>query len=178
VEYVVFERERRTESLYYGDDRSGTPRPVTHTLLRQIVTEWPRTTATPAGPAKILMVSRSMVVTSLVTYEQLTLGVLVSLFAVEAALRAALESAGLSSHDKDGRDLSWNGLVQRAASNRIIARRPDGLGRDLWDYGRQLRNKFAHPESQPVLTYAAALPLIEQSHRLVAEVFPESIPST
>lgn len=158
--------------MCYGTHPDGTPQLVTLETLTVEVAGWPTTAATPDGTARVLKASRSMVLTSLVAYEQLTTAVLVSLIGVESALRLRLRAAGLESTDKRGRELAFNDLVSRAAHHGLVQRTPDEHGLDLWDYGRQLRNRFAHPETQPVLPYAAALPMIKQSHRLVADVFP------
>jgi hypothetical protein len=89
-------------------------------------------------------------------YEFLTIGVLVSLQAVEAALRHELKEDG-----------SLARLIQRAAKLEIIT--SDEAER--LDAGRRLRNDFSHPSGGTVWTYGMTAPLIESSHALVAKLF-------
>ncbi len=86
-------------------------------------------------------------------YEFLTVGVLVSLQAVEAALRYRL-----------GTDQSFARLIERAVELDIIT--ADDAGR--LDAGRQLRNDFSHPSVRHAWTYGTTAPLIEASHAFVA----------
>jgi hypothetical protein len=41
---------------------------------------------------------------------------------------------------------------------------------DLRHTGRILRNGFSHPKQQPVLPLGMAAPMVETSHRLIAEI--------
>lgn len=173
--FVVLAQDSRVAIMCYGLDDRGLPKPVDQTLLLQETETWPRTASTPEGPAMLLHAARSMVVTSLAAYEQLATAVLVSLQAVEAALRARLTMAGVV--ESSDRRMAWQRLHTLAVDHGFIVPSRDEDGKDLLDYGRRLRNSFSHPRGQVHMTYAMALPNIATSHRMVARIFPDQAPT-
>jgi hypothetical protein len=173
-EFVVFRRDPVTYGMCYGLDEEGRPRRVNQATLQAEMAAWPGTPTTPDDVRALLGKSRIAALCSLVGQELLTDAVLSSLHAVEAALRQRIEESGASSANARGEPLAWSDLFQRAISLGLIAREPDDANRDLIDYGRHLRNSLSHPTSVMYMPYAAALPLIETSHRLVARLFPDS----
>jgi hypothetical protein len=114
--------------------------------------------------------ARRAALASLSAYEQLPLAVLVSLQAVEAALRGRLQQAGYPTTGRNGAPLGWDALWAKAQAAGLISADLDQHGKDLLDYGRRLRNMYSHPDAAYVMTYAAALPLIETSHRMVNRI--------
>jgi hypothetical protein len=160
--------------MCYGLDEEGHPRRVNQIILQAEMATWPGTPATPDNVRALLGKSRIAALCSLAGRELLTDAVLSSLHAVEAALRQRIQESGGSSVNVRGKPLAWSDLFQRAISLGLVGREPDELNRDLIDYGRNLRNSLSHPTSVIYMPYAAALPLIETSHRLVARLFPDS----
>ncbi len=78
------------EMFVGGWDARGHHIPMNPGALRRSADEWPTTEATPEGVARLLRTSRDLYVASFYAYEFLTVGVLWSLLAVEAALRLRL----------------------------------------------------------------------------------------
>lgn len=50
---------------------------------------------------------------------------------------------------------------------------PDSIA-DLADAGAELRNSFSHPLTQTALTLGMAVPMLENTHRLVALLMNEA----
>ncbi|GAA1506382.1 hypothetical protein GCM10009677_43580 [Sphaerisporangium rubeum] len=158
--------------MCYGLDNAGLPRHITQIVLQDVIATWVVTPTTPGNISNLLRKSRIAVLCSLVGRELLSDGVLSSLHAVEAALRQRIVDSGASGVDRRGAPLAWNNLFQRAVSLGLLNREPDEADRDLIDYGRELRNSLSHPSAVLYLTYAAALPLMETSHRVVSRLYP------
>lgn len=170
---ISFEPDPRTALMcVLGAD--GQPRPIDIGSLEAVTESWPTSEVTPIGPAAMLKLARDTVVTSLVVYEQLNVAVFWSLLAVEAAIRAKLTGAGHATANIKGKPMGWADLFNRAVSYGLIPVGSDGAPSDIWDAGRQLRNRFAHPEQMSVFSYGMALPMVRTSHVLVAELFPSS----
>jgi hypothetical protein len=141
-------------------------------MLQNVMAGWLVTPETPDNVRNLLHKSRTAALCGLVGRELLTDGVLSSLHAVEAALRQRILASGASVLNTQGRPLSWNDLFLRAASLGLLAREADEAGRDLIEYGRELRNRLSHPSDVMYLPYGTALRLIEASHRIVTRLFP------
>jgi hypothetical protein len=124
--------------------------------MRAHAATWPRAATTPAGISGLLKTSRDLYICSYFAYEFLTIGVLVSIQAVEAALRLKLSSK--ARFVTLARNALAQGLITQDQYDRL-------------DAGRQLRNLFSHPSQQEVWTYGMAAPSIEASHQIVAELF-------
>ncbi|KAB8185995.1 hypothetical protein [Microbispora catharanthi] len=166
-EFVVLRRDPVTNGMCYGVDDEGSPRRINQTVLQEVIATWPVAPTTPDNILSLLQKSRIAVLCSLAGRELLMDGVLSALHAVEAALRQRIEASGESVSNRHGKPLAWGDLFQRAVSLGLLEREPD----DLLDYGRNLRNRLSHPSQVMYLPYAAALRLIETSHRLVARLY-------
>lgn len=145
-------------SLFIGGfDANGQPMPMSPGRLRHTAGTWALSTATPPGIADLLKTSRALFVQSYFAYEFLTLGVLVSLQAVETSLRVRLEQPRERFHR----------LIDRGASDGLY----DDVTRERLHAGRELRNLFSHPDEQVVWSYGMTAPLIAGSHEIVAALF-------
>jgi hypothetical protein len=111
---------------------------------------------TPQEIALLLKTSRDLFTLSYFAYEFLTIGVLVSLQAVEASPRHRLQTK-----------MALARLIQRAAELEVIT----SDDADRLDAGRKLRNDFSHPSGGVAWTYGMTAPLIKSSHALVAKLF-------
>jgi len=141
-----------------GVDEAGPTRPMGPGRLREIATAWKVTCATPSGVTGLLKTSRELFIHSHVVYEFLTLGVLLSLQAVETSLKVRLAVARLS----------FEKLIDRGAAGGLF----DIDVQERRHAGRELRNLFSHPEQETVWSYGMTAPLIARSHEVVAHLFP------
>jgi hypothetical protein len=64
----------------------------------------------------------------------------------------------------------FRALIRKARQEGIL---PDSIA-DLADAGAELRNSFSHPLTQTALTLGLAVPMLENTHRLVALVMNEA----
>jgi hypothetical protein len=152
------EPDARMSLFIGGFDANGQPLPMSPGRLRSTAGTWALSTATPPGIADLLKTSRALFVQSYFAYEFLTVGVLVSLQAVETSLRVRLEQPRERFHR----------LIDRGASESLY----DDATRERLHAGRELRNLFSHPDEQVVWTYGMTAPLIAGSHDIVAALFP------
>lgn len=156
---------RMAMTLAGFDKHTGQPLPMNPGALRRSADRWPTTTATPEDVAGLLRTSRDLYVASFYAYEFLTVGVLWSLLAVEAALRLRL----------DGKEMdTFKTLVDRAHKRGLL----DDSAAEILDAGRELRNGFSHPDRQEVWSYGMAGPTIRTSHEVVTVLFSESEPQS
>ncbi|MGO4258148.1 hypothetical protein [Marmoricola sp. RAF53] len=139
-----------------GLDDDGLPVPLSPAILRTTTEDWPRASSTPAGVEGLLKTSRDLFVCSYFAYEFLTVAVLVSLQAVEAALRSSL-----------GSDQRLATLSKRARAEGLVTQEQF----EVLEAGRQLRNEFSHPAEPTVWTFGMAGPCIEVAHLVVADIF-------
>jgi hypothetical protein len=146
----------RMKFFIAGFDDCGQAIQLTPATLRARAATWPRGATTPDEIAGLLKTSRDLYIFSYFAYEFLTVGVLVSLQAVEAALRLKLSSRARFLNL--AHDALEQGLITEDQYERL-------------DAGRQLRNAFSHPSQQAVWTYGMAAPSIEASHQIVADLF-------
>jgi len=140
------------------DEHTGQPLPMNPGALRRSADQWPTTTATPDDVAGLLKTSRDLYVASSYAYEFLTVAVLWSLLAVEAALRLRLDGS-----EKD----TFKTLITAAHERGLL----DDEAAEVLDAGRRLRNGFSHPERQDAWSYGMAGPSIRTSHEVVALLF-------
>ncbi len=140
------------------DEHTGKPFAMNPGALRRNADEWPTTTATPDGVAGLLRTSRDLYVASFYACEFLTVSVLWSLLAVEAALRLRLNGK-----ERD----TFKTLVDRAHERGLL----DDSAAEVIGAGRELRNGFSHPERQEAWSYGMAGPTIRTSHVVVAQLF-------
>ncbi|MBQ1036310.1 hypothetical protein [Micromonospora sp. C81] len=171
MDLIVLRRDPRTIGMCFGWDVHGRPQPVTESSLRNLFAVLPPTERAPDGVQALLQAARDACIASLVSYNVLPFGVLASLHAIEAALRAKIELAGGSAEGRGRQPLPWRALWDRAVSLKLIAPEEDG-DEDIVETGRRVRNMFSHPKTSMVMPYAMALPMIITSHRVVARLFP------
>ena len=91
-------------------------------------------------------------------YEFLTIGVLVSLQAVETALRVHLNSGQ-----------QFKQLIDRAQREGLI----DDEAQKRLHAGREIRNLFSHPNQQSVWPFGIASSAIAASHEIVGRLFAD-----
>lgn len=140
--------------------QTGQPFLMNPGALRRHADLWPRATATPDDVAGLLRTSRDLYVASFYAYEFLTVGVLWSLLAVEAALRLRL--------DGNERD-TLKALIGRAQKKKLL----DDAAAEVLEAGRELRNGFSHPVRQEAWSFGMAGGTIRTSHAVVAHLFAD-----
>lgn len=150
---VVPQPDPRMASLVGRIDANGV-RSLEFGDLQRLADEWPTSPAVPSGVAAILQTSRALFTHSWFVYEFMAVSVAWSLVAVEAALREALASVPDKASLKD--------LIGRAERDGWISR--DWA--DRLDAARQLRNGFAHADSQRVFTVGMAAPVLAAAHEV------------
>lgn len=135
-------------NLVGGIDADGV-RPIEFADLQHLADEWRTSPGMPDGVA---------FTHGWFVYEFMAVAVAWSLMAVEAALRSALAPV-------PGR-MSLKDLILRAEH--------EGLVTPAWteslDAARQLRNGFAHPETQSAFTVGMAAPLLEAAHEVCCQL--------
>jgi len=107
------------------------------------------------GPAALLRMARSLFTHSWFDYEFMVIACLTGFQAMEAAFRVLYPDADRT---------PFRALIHRARHESIL---PDNIA-DLADAGAELRNSFSHPLTQAALTLGMAVPMLENTHRLVA----------
>ncbi len=141
-----------------GFDAGGHPVPMTPTCLEQLAASWPTSSGTPTEIAELLRISRRLFAHSFFVYEFMAVAALWSFLALEAALRACLQSHA-----------PFAKLIDQACEQGRVG---PGVG-ELLHAARELRNGFAHPSTQAAWTVGMAAPTVEASHRVIADLFPE-----
>lgn len=144
-------------NLVGGIDADGV-RPIEFADLQHLADEWRTSPGVPDGVASLLSTSRALFTHSWFVYEFMAVAVAWSLMGVEAALRSALAPVP----DR----MSLKDLILRAER--------EGLVTPAWterlDAARQLRNSFAHPETQSAFTVGMAAPLLEAAHEVCCQL--------
>jgi hypothetical protein len=144
-------------NLVGGIDADGA-RPIEFADLQNLADEWRTSPFVPDGVASLLSTSRALFTHSWFVYEFMAVAVAWSLMAVEAALRSALAPVS-------------NGT---SLKNLILRAEREGLVTPAWTErlhaARQLRNRFAHPETQPAFTVGMAAPLLETAHEVCCQL--------
>jgi hypothetical protein len=148
---------------FAGDiDDQGRPLPMTVEVLRARTEKWPRSPRTPDGVAAQLSRARQMFIDGYYTYENFIDAATRSLQAVEAALRVRLEA---------GSKISFAQLIDQAKKRGLI----DDSAHDILHTGRTLRNQQIHGTTTAVYNPAIAARIIGTSHKLVAELFEDTV---
>lgn len=109
------------------------------------------------GPAELLRMARSQFRLSWFDYELMVTASLTAFQALEAAFRVLYPEAERT---------PFRALIRRARQDGVL---PDNIA-DLADSGAELRNSFSHPQTQTALTLGMVVPMLENTHRLVALV--------
>jgi hypothetical protein len=153
-------READPRSLIFAgdEDESGQPLPMTPEVLLGRTEKWPLSDNTPEGVAAILARSRQMFVDGYYTYENFMDASARSIQAVEAALRLRFDAK---------ESVSFARLIKRAGAEGLV----DEETCEILHAGRELRNRFIHATSAPVLNPAIAARMIGSSHKLIAEIY-------
>jgi hypothetical protein len=107
------------------------------------------------GPTHLLRMARSLFAQSLYDYEFMTVACLLGFQAMEAAFRAVYP-------EPDDRPLMK--IVNQAEREAILRANIAEPART----GVELRNLYSHPRTQSALTVGMAVPVLENTHRLVA----------
>jgi hypothetical protein len=113
------------------------------------------------GPAALLRMARSQFAHSWFDYEFMVTACLTGFQALEAAFRVLYPEAERT---------PFRALIRKARQEGVL---PDSIA-DLADAGAELRNSFSHPLTQTVLTLGMAVPMLENTHRLVALLMNEA----
>jgi hypothetical protein len=152
----VLRPDSRIAQFIGGFDDAGQPLPITAFSLQQVTAKWPTSRSTPTGIADLLDVSRKLFAHGFFVYEFISVGVHWSLLAVEAALKARLESGE-----------SFHNLINRAQREALL----DDDAADRLHAGRKIRNDLSHPDGQKAWNIGVAASMIQASHKVVAELF-------
>jgi hypothetical protein len=142
-----------------GFDSNGQPVPLTPERLANTADTWRTTDSTPDGVAELLRTSRELFIHSWWVYEFAAVAVAWSLLGIERAFRTRLRA---------GETVSFAELIKRAQQHGLLT----DAQADRLDAGRQLRNRFAHPNGQSVFSYGMSAPMLEIAHGVVADLFP------
>jgi hypothetical protein len=135
-------------------------RPMSFEILAGIASEWADLLPAPMindGPAALLRMARSLFKHSWFDYEFMVIACLTGFQAMEAAFRSLYPEVEGTPFRK---------LIRRARDEGIL---PYNIA-DIADTGAELRNYFSHPRTQTALTLGMAVPMLENTHRLVALV--------
>jgi hypothetical protein len=143
-----------------GFDSNGQPVALTPERLADTASGWRTTDATPEGVGELLRTARNLFIHSWWVYEFAAVAVAWSLLGVERALRTALDA---------GDRVTFAELIKRAHQQGLLS----ASQADRLDAGRELRNRFAHPQGQSVFTYGMSAPMLEVAHAVVADLFPD-----
>lgn len=133
-------------------------RPMSFEILAGLASEWvgllPDVMIVD-GPAELLRMARSQFTHSWFDYEFMATACLTGFQALEAAFRVLYPEAERT---------PFRALIRRARREGIL---PDKIA-ELADAAAELRNSFSHPLTQVALTLGATVPMLENTHRLVA----------
>jgi hypothetical protein len=133
---------------------------MSYEILADLASEWPALlpdTMIVDGPAKLLGMARSQFTLSWFDYGLLASASLTGFQALEAAFRVLYPEAERT---------PFRALIRKARQDSVM---PGNIA-DLADAGAELRNSFSHPLTQATLTLGMAVPMLENTHRLVALV--------
>lgn len=133
---------------------------MSYEILAGLASEWPGLlpgTMIVGGPAKLLGMARSQFALSWFDYALMVSATLTGFQALEAAFRVLYPEAERT---------PFRALIRKAHQDSVI---PDNIA-DLADARAELRNSFSHPRTQTTLTLGMTVPMLENTHRLVALV--------
>jgi hypothetical protein len=109
------------------------------------------------GPARLLRMARSQFALSWFDYELMVTASLTGFQALECAFRVL--------YPEDERK-PFRALIRKAERDGVL---PANIA-DLAEAGAELRNRFSHPQTQAALSLGMAVPMLENTHRLVCLV--------
>jgi len=156
---VAPEPDPRWQHFVGGVSPSGVLLPVSVELLQHRANELADLARdVDGGPTELLATARTLLVQSWFEYDLLVQACLVSLQAVEAAVR----------RHYPGKDkVPFKKLVNRAEEDGRLTTEGAQILRDA---GVRLRNNLSHPSDQVRYTLGMAFPVLRTSHLLVAEL--------
>lgn len=125
---------------------------------------WSVTDAVPEEISRMLTVARDLFIYGYFKYELHFVSVVWALFALEASLRDILKGSEATDFAK---------LIKQGVREKLISERQ----KEFLDAGRRLRNRFAHPTQQTVITPAMAAETLESTHALISDIYQASSPS-
>jgi hypothetical protein len=140
---------------------SGLVRPMSFEVLEELSTDWALILPTSLpidGPPALLKTARSLFVHAWFDYEFMVVACLVAFQGLEAAFHVLYP-------DADDRT-PFRHLVNRAKEDGVLS--PNIA--DLDETAVELRNLLAHPATQGAFTIGIAGSMLENTHRLVAEM--------
>jgi hypothetical protein len=132
---------------------------ATPETVDDVVQSFVRVDGTPSDVNGLLELSHKLLRTSVIHYEFAALAVEKSLQALERALRLRFDVS-----DR----VAFKDLISRAGRAGLVS----AADQDVMDTARQLRNMFAHPATSPALPLVMVVGMLENSHRLIAGLFP------
>lgn len=151
----------RWENFVGGVDASGVVSSMRFEDLSAIADDWTGLVSeveSDAGPGSILATARSLFVHSWFDYDFQPVAVLVSLRAVEAALRSAYTSLN--------RRTPLAHVEERAHRDGLIG----DEDHERLNAGIKLRNRFSHADRRISISPGMSVPMLEAAHRIVAQV--------
>lgn len=152
-----YPHDQRAISMLGGFGPHGEALPVTRQHMVDEAARWPVSPHTSREVSDQLRVARDLFVHCLLVWEFGAVGAAWSLMAVESCLRWALDA---------GDKVPFKALSERARDEGLLS---DALF-DKVDAGRQLRNMFSHPSSQPAWPLGMTGGALETSHVVVHAV--------
>lgn len=156
---MALQPDSRWEHIVGGVSPSGVLLPVSIEVLQQRADQLANLVrGVDGGPSELLATARKLLVQSWFEYDLLVQGCLVSLQAVEAAVRR---------HYPDKDKVPFKKLVNRAEEDGLLT--PQGA-EVLREAGVRLRNDLSHPADQKRYTLGMVLPMLRTSHLLVSEL--------
>lgn len=152
--------DQRWANISGGIGPDGQMRPMSYDILAELAAEWAALLPEAMlidGSAELLRMARSQFTLAWFDYELMVTASLTGFQALEAAFRVLYPEA---------ERMPFRALIRRARQEGVL---PENIA-DLADAGAELRNSFSHPQTQAALTLGMAVPMLENTHRLVALV--------
>jgi hypothetical protein len=152
--------DQRWTNISGGIGPDGRMQPMSYEILAGLASEWEELLPESMlidGPAELLRMARSQFTLAWFDYELMVTASLTAFQALEAAFRVLYPEAERA---------PFRALIRRAREEGVL---PHDIA-ELADAGAELRNSFSHPRTQTALTLGMAVPMLENTHRLVALV--------
>ena len=156
--------ERTTHMSLVPTSESSRPIFATPDTVDEVIASFGRTSATPAEVAGMLDLAHNLLRTSVVHYEFAALAAEKSFQALERSLRLRLGTDGRPTFGK---------LIDLGVERGLLSKDEA----ELMDFGRRLRNFFAHPSTAPALPLVTVTGMLRTSHRLIGSLFPDKVSS-
>lgn len=154
------EPDARWANISGGIGLNGRMRPMSFEILARLASEWAVLLPNHMiddGPARLLRTARSQFTYSWFNYEFMVTACLTGFQALEASFRVLYP---------DLERVPFRALIDRARQEGIL---PGNIA-ELADSAAELHDSFSHPRTQTALTLGSSVPMLENTHRLVALV--------